>query len=135
MFHILQTNPILSRFTYAPFRHQLTPLRCREAVCMASAMQAGHRNSPGNPLCLLMRLHTKVFIAAGAFQSSGSIWESKHRGKAPASHAGMPPSTGKSALSASEEAPTAPSFTCSEKQEAPIILSHPGGRNLRGTQV
>lgn len=62
-------------------------------------------------------------------------WEREHRGEAPVWHAGTPPPTGKSALSAWEETPAAPSFTRSEKKGASVVLSHPGAGNLRGTQV
>lgn len=62
------------------------------------------------PLCRAVHeetAHPSIYCCWSASSKCNS-WERKRRGKAPVSHAGTPPSTGKSALSACEENPAAP---------------------------
>lgn len=86
--------------------------------------RAGHRAALGAPLCRAAHStpHTEMFIAAGALQLSDNSRESKHRGKAPASRAGTPPPTGKSALSAVEKLPLPPP-THAPRSKKPLSFS------------
>lgn len=102
------------------FRHSLMPSSPRsgterrrgEAVGMVSATQPvlGMGTALEIPLCRAAHgdtTHQSIYCCWSPSMKCNS-WEREHRGKAPVSHAGTPPPTGKSALSACEETPAAP---------------------------